>query len=609
MNYIESRFSNDTPEPTLSEQYYDSKIWKKDREQSKEDSFGYKPKNDLNKKNEKIIKNNNKNNENPFSNFENNNLSSSMNISSIPKKLPFSLQSKPYGFMNKKINMKSNVNMNNNIYNNNRQFTINHNLSKYAQKKNKENVSLFDKIKDKVTKEKIESKQNSISKKIIQKEEKSNNNSKNSKKSEEISNDEAKFNDNFLDKEIDENDNKKESNDDDEDILSEEVDEMEEGGNIINSINKINSINVHSNFIKTHYYTGSGFSINSNNSSSHNSSCKQKCYTEPDEFSIYPQTFLNPPSSGRSNYSGNTAIAPPPMILKRGGAENHTKLFHGLYHPNNTFSYQYKNSFLSTNTNSHNQSGYKIDSSLSNESGQSPHYLGKYQKLQYNNSMTNIKNNTFIFPFPSNLTPINRNIYTSQFNSNENLFKQPFSLNTKTYTNNYNNYKREKQIIKLEDVALGKETRTTIMIRNIPIKYSDDNLEIELKQFEGKYDCLYMPFDYEKGGNKGYAFLNLKSPYHVLYFYEIFNNKCWLFFESKKICQLNYAIFQGIEEIKKHANNYKGAKKPRFYISTNDDNNKIEIPYKYLNIFLKAYPNIKYIDNKQKNVFIVESFN
>ena len=87
MNYIESRFSNDTPEPTLSEQYYDSKIWKKDREQSKEDSFGYKPKNDLNKKNEKIIKNNNKNNENPFSNFENSNLSSSMNISSIPKKL------------------------------------------------------------------------------------------------------------------------------------------------------------------------------------------------------------------------------------------------------------------------------------------------------------------------------------------------------------------------------------------------------------------------------------------------------------------------------------------------------------------------------------------
>ena len=275
------------------------------------------------------------------------------------------------------------------------------------------------------------------------------------------------------------------------------------------------------------------------------------------------------------------------------------------------FGYQIKNSFLSTNANSHNQSGHKIDTSLSNESGQSPHYLGKFGGLQYNNSMTNIaKNNTFMFPFTSSVTPIiNKHIYTSSFNSNENLFKQPFSLNTKTFTNNFNYSKKEKQIIKLEDVALGKETRTTVMIRNIPIKYNDKVLETELEQFEGKYDCLYMPFDYENGGNKGYAFLNLKSPYHVLLFYEVFNNKCWLFFDSKKICELNYANFQGIDEIKKHANNYKGSKKPHFYISTKDDiNNKIEIPYKYLNLLLQANPNMKYTENKEKTLITVESF-
>ena len=541
-----------------------------------------------------------------------------MSIPSIPKKLPFSLQSKPFVFMNKKIDLNSNTNNNNNTFsNNNKQYIVNHNLPKFSQKKNKNNIPLLEKIKDKVYKENKESLKNSknINESLKEKDKNSRNNMTDMlKKSEKIK--DKKTDEYIFGKDIDEKEIKKESNDDEDDILSEEVDEMEEGGNnVINSINKINSINIHSNFIKTHYYTGSGFSINSNNSNSNNSSFRQKCYTEPDEFSIYPQTFLNAPSSGRSNYSGSTNMAQNQQQAVTGGTENNSNILYGLFR-NTTFGYQIKKSFLSTNTNtnSHNQSGQKIDSSLSNESGQSPHFLGKYQKLQYNNSTNNIvKNNTFLYPFPSSITPIdNRRIYTSNFNSNESLFKQPFSLNTstKTFTNNFNYSKKEKQIIKLEDVALGKETRTTVMIRNIPIKYNDKALEKELEPFEGKYDCLYMPFDYENGGNKGYAFVNLTSPYHVLLFHEFFNNKCWLYFESKKICELNYANFQGIEEIQKHANNYKGTKKPHFYISTKDDNNnKIEIPYKYLNLMLQANPNMKFIENRQKNTFIVESFN
>ena len=539
-----------------------------------------------------------------------------MAIPSIPKKLPFSLQSKPFVFMNKKIDINSNNNNNNNIFNaNNKQYITNHNLSKFSQKKNSNNIPLLEKIKDKVYKENKESMKlskninESVKEKKIINENNMANILKNNKKYEESEHE--KSNEDIFDKEIDEKDIKKESNDDEDDILSEEVDEMEEGGN--NLINSINKINVHPNFIKTHYYTGSGFSMNSNNSNSNNSSFRQKCYTEPDEFSIYPPTFLNAPSSGRSNYSGSNNIPQnqPPALTAR--TENNSNFLYGLYNQNNPFGYHIKNSFISTNANSHNQSGHKIDSSLSNESGQSPHFLGKHQKLQSNNSMVNIaKNNTFLFPFSSSITPIDtRRIYTSNFNSNENLFKQPFSLNTsqKTFTNNFNYSKKEKQIIKLEDVALGKETRTTVMIRNIPIKYNDQALENELEPFEGKYDCLYMPFDYENGGNKGYAFVNLTSPYHVLLFYEFFNNKCWLYFESKKICELNYANFQGIEEIKKHANNYKGTKKPNFYIRTKDDNNnKIEVPYKYLNLMLKANPNMKFIENRHKNTFIVESF-
>ena len=89
-----------------------------------------------------------------------------MTFSTMPKKLPFSLQSKPFVFMNKKfdLNNKNNIynnnNNNNNSNNNNKQYIMNHNLPKYSQKKNNENISLLEKIKDKVYKENKESQKN-----------------------------------------------------------------------------------------------------------------------------------------------------------------------------------------------------------------------------------------------------------------------------------------------------------------------------------------------------------------------------------------------------------------------------------------------------------------
>ena len=524
--------------------------------------------------------------------------------------MPFPLQSKPFGLMNKKVNNinSNNNNRNNNLNNNNRQYIMNHNLPKYSQKKNNENVSLLDKIKNKVNKEKNEFQLNSLNINKEKDDKLLKCNIFNDNIDDNNLNQKKIIDEDIWDNEIDENINinKKENNEDEEDLRSEEVDEMEENeNNLVNPINKISSINIHPNFTNNHYNCESGFSMNSNNSNSNNSSSRQKrCYTEPD---FDQKNFLNAPLSGRSNNSGSINMAQG-THLPGGGPDNHSNMLYGLYGINRGFGYPFKSSFLSTNTNSHNQSGQKLfDSSLSNESGQSPHYT--FHRLQYNNSMVNMnKTSAFFFPF-SGITPINdnRHIYTSRFNSNENLFKQPFSLNKKTFTNNFNSSKKEKQVINLEDVALGKETRTTVMIRNIPIKYTDEHLEKELESFEGKYDCLYMPFDYENGGNKGYAFLNLTSPYHVLLFYEVFYNKCWMFFDSKKICELNYAIFQGIDEIMKHANNYKGSKKPIYY-DENKDNNILEIPSKYLSLLLKANPEMKFVENKQKNIIIVKSF-
>jgi CCR4-NOT transcription complex subunit 7/8 len=209
-----------------------------------------------------------------------------------------------------------------------------------------------------------------------------------------------------------------------------------------------------------------------------------------------------------------------------------------------------------------------------------------------NNNTNNTNNNNNSSPqhFYKPLTPTNNN-------------------NLQKYNNikHENNNKGEKQLINLDDIISGKDTRTTIMIRNIPIKYSDKMLIKELEEFKDKFDCIYMPYDQEKCGNKGYAFINFIHPYHILFFYEKFQNKTWTFFESKKICELNNANFQGISEIQKHAKNYKGIKKPTFFKGL-DNMKNIEVPLKYLKKIKIRYPKLNYIEKKEKNVFLIKAF-
>jgi hypothetical protein len=548
----------------LSDQLYDSKIWRKDSKNSS-----------------KKLDKNNLTNENSF--HINNNIDNlSISPSSVNKKFPYLLhQSKPSGLINKRIDIDKF-----NSYNNNSNNHIIHNLSKISQNK-KNNNNLLLKIKEKVSKENILPKNIKLNNKIsLQNNEINKSQSVHSSlKSSSNSNEEP----NNLNNKTDENSDKKESNEDEDDILSEQKDEMEEGVSNMLSINKVGSINIHSNFMIGHNENINRISLNSNTSHSNKSSNKDKCNTEPNN-----QTFFR----HRVN----------PMSVN--------------------YIYPNKNSFLSTNTNSHNQSGHKIDSSLSSESGQS--FLSNYQTLQFNHTMNNFRNNNnFLFPFPSEITPIgSRHIYTNDFNSNEKLFnnnnKQLFSLNlsyqkqnkieyNNKFNNNNNNFgSKSKNIpINLDNIALGKETRTTVMIKNIPIKYDTKILLKELEHFDGKFNCLYMPYDYSKNGNKGYAFLNFVNPLHILLFYEWFHGKSWLFFESKKICDLYYANYQGIEEIKNHAKNYKGNKKSFLFIDLDEENinNIIEIPIKYLNLLLKANPKMKFQENRIKNTFIINSFN
>ena len=214
----------------------------------------------------------------------------------------------------------------------------------------------------------------------------------------------------------------------------------------------------------------------------------------------------------------------------------------------------------------------------------------------------------------------NNSINSNNNNKNNNTnFKNNdnHSLNTNSNSNNNNNNnsnqynKCEKNLLNLDDIISGKDTRTTVMIRNIPIKYTDNYLVDALSEFKGKYNCLYMPYDYEKKGNKGYAFINFVNPLHILLFHEKFCGKKWPLFESPKICELNSANFQGINEIQKHSKNYKGLRKPLFYAEQNNNSNvndNIVIPSKYLQKLKLRFPKMKYHENKTKKLITIDSF-
>ena len=223
--------------------------------------------------------------------------------------------------------------------------------------------------------------------------------------------------------------------------------------------------------------------------------------------------------------------------------------------------------------------------------------LNEQNAKNSNNALnnSNLESNSNICPIIEQNNKIKINNKNFIINKNTNVF------------NNKGNLKGEKQVLNLDDIVTGKDLRTTVMIRNIPIKYTDEILKEALNEFNGKYDCLYMPYDYEKNGNKGYAFINFVNPLHILYFYEKFNGKKWIHFESSKICELNCAHFQGINEIQKHAKNYKGQKKPSYY-SRNENNENMFIPSKYLLKLKKRFPKMQYSENKIKKLIVVKSF-
>ncbi|KAI5078418.1 hypothetical protein GOP47_0006089 [Adiantum capillus-veneris] len=119
-----------------------------------------------------------------------------------------------------------------------------------------------------------------------------------------------------------------------------------------------------------------------------------------------------------------------------------------------------------------------------------------------------------------------------------------------------------------EMYAHPSNPRTTLMIQNIPNKYSQKMLLTMLDQhclqfnsdmggneLEAAYDFMYLPIDFKNKCNLGYAFVNFTTPQATLGFYKTFHGKAWEEFNSRKICGVAYARLQGRPALEEHFKN------------------------------------------------------
>lgn len=210
---------------------------------------------------------------------------------------------------------------------------------------------------------------------------------------------------------------------------------------------------------------------------------------------------------------------------------------------------------------------------------------------------------------PNNILP------TPQLPPNQ-MFQQQ-QLNMMQMQQQYANFQQQQHSglgnkVNFTNIIMGQDKRTTLMLRNIPNKYTLNNIVDEIgTEFWGKYDCVNLPIDYETKLNLGYAFVNFTDPFHIIQFYSKFHQKKWSRYKSEKKMDMSYADKQGKKDITLKAdNNYFAEDDKRFEFSKLKP--LIELPCSCLDFFKKIYPTAVCIKKDKTfykdNYFYVKSF-
>ena len=407
----------------------------------------------------------------------------------------------------------------------------------------------------------------------------------------------------------------------------------------INNCQNLNNINIYDN-------------INIINNTNSNNFCKTNNNNNINIFSN--QLFSN--SNANTNTNNNICFSQFQGGKANSNIYNNMVINNQIFRPNNinfevnnnkNWSNQYINILNQYNQNNFNGNGFNdnINMNLSpNFQGNNMPHLGVYtlnnqnvnnqmklightnlieqieNQLKFNRSLIDlIKNNNV-----DNINNI-KNTITQQNSQNNSNAKNMKKNNSKKKAYNCNQNKnlnisikrkifnplpdseREKNIINLMDIFQCKDLRTTLMIKNIPNKYTISTFLEEINlYFKNTYDIFYLPIDYINKCNLGFAFINFVEPFHIILFYELYRGKKWKKFNSDKMCELLYAKFQGRKELISHFEkgkvlSFDSEDKKPLILPVPHSLPKINLPCYYLKLFLKLYPNVSYEINNCNN--------
>ena len=214
--------------------------------------------------------------------------------------------------------------------------------------------------------------------------------------------------------------------------------------------------------------------------------------------------------------------------------------------------------------------------------------------------------------------------YAFKYNKNESRFTRIFnsiSNNNKINDNNIDikirnselsNYilSNNNNISKSNDIDIKKilsmeERRKTVIIKNIPNKFTIDDFLRIFSEFNEKFNLLLIPTDIKRKKNYGYAYINFLESLDIIYFYYKFNGKRWPNTNSIKICELLFSKIQGTTKIIKHfpiKNMYQ-----KLINNENKSTKQIIIPLCYYNFFNEIYPEVEIkMNNIKTDIFLVE---
>jgi len=102
-----------------------------------------------------------------------------------------------------------------------------------------------------------------------------------------------------------------------------------------------------------------------------------------------------------------------------------------------------------------------------------------------------------------------------------------------------------------QELSFHETINTTIMLRNIPSRYTRDQVRdmLDSEGFAGQYNFLYLPVDFRRLSGLGYAFVNFRLPEQAQRAFWHFQGWSSWGLQSSKVCNVSWSVpCQGVEQ-------------------------------------------------------------